>query len=397
MNVITVTQLSNFIKAMFESETLLFDIRVKGEVTNVSYSQDAVYFSLKDETCQIACFAFGSVLTAPLKNGDLVTVTGRPQFLPRYGKVSFTVKKAEKANGQGEAYVQYLLKKERLEKEGCFRNHRTLKRFPRRIGVVSSPNGAVIHDMMRVIQRRNPALDIVLFPARVQGDFAEAEILRGIRWFSEANVDAVVVARGGGSEEDLSVFNSEEIVRATYACKKPVVSAVGHETNFTLIDYAADVRASTPSVAAELITATQADVQREVLSRLMQMRRQTEKKYAFARATAITRLRRAERGCAKKISERQNACVSKLRRMQTLCEKKWANLQRNEELTAVRLDASNPLRILRKGFVAAEKDALRITSVTQLRSGEDVRLYFADGTADARINNVKQTEKKNGF
>ncbi|MEG2159380.1 MAG: exodeoxyribonuclease VII large subunit, partial [Clostridia bacterium] len=256
---ITVTQLNNFLKGMIDCESMLSSLSVQGEVCNYRLSYDSVYFSLKDGTSQIDCFSFLSEKNTFAQvnlDGMQIIARGRINFLQKTGKLSFFINQIESTDKLGESYLRLLALKKKLEKEGCFA--RELKKTINKaqtIGVVSSAKGAVIADIFQVATRRNPSANIILYPVKVQGLGADTEICEGIDYFSNSSdVDVVIVARGGGSAEDLSVFNAESIVRALNRCCKPTVSAVGHEVDFTLCDLAADARGATPSEAAELVT-----------------------------------------------------------------------------------------------------------------------------------------------
>jgi exodeoxyribonuclease VII large subunit len=253
MNEISVTQLNNYIKSVFFAEEMLHNIAVVGEIDGMSVRGNGVWFTLKDKDAAIPCVCWDSGRAKDIKNGDLVTVRGTVDYWNKAGKINFTVYSIAKS-GVGDLFEQFKLLFEKLKAEGLFERKRGMPKEVKRIGVVSSRFGAVIHDIISVAWRRNPGVDIVLFPAAVQGEAAEREIASGIEYFSaNKTVDIVLIARGGGGSEDLSVFNSERIARAAAACPIPIVSAVGHETDFTLVDYTADLRAPTPSAAAELI------------------------------------------------------------------------------------------------------------------------------------------------
>ena len=253
---LSVAQLNTYIKNIFEAEVMLQNICVYGEVSSYNISNGIAYFNLKDESGLLSCVLFGATNFESPKIGDMILVRGSMSYYARGGKLSFNAYSIM-PYGKGLLYEKFLKLKNDLEKLGWF-DPSIKKSIPdriRRIGVVTSPTGAVIRDIIDVTHRRNDTIDIVLFPVKVQGVGAENEIARGIDFFSNyQDVDVVIVARGGGSMEDLEPFNTEIVATATHNCKKPIVSAVGHETDFTLCDFVADCRASTPSVAAELST-----------------------------------------------------------------------------------------------------------------------------------------------
>ena len=250
---ITVSQLNNYIKQVFEAEELLHNVEVVGDVDGFKHVGNQVYFTLKDEGACINCVSFYPDRIKAAENGQQVVVRGTVSYWHKAGKISFVVHSCE-AFGFGQLFLKFQQLQEKLKAEGLF-DAGVKKALPsevKRVGVVTSKTGAVIHDITCVAHRRNPQVDIVLYPCAVQGTDAEREIACGIEVLNSIGVDVIIVARGGGSKEDLSAYNSERVARACFASKIPVVSAVGHENDWTLIDFVADLRAPTPSAAAEL-------------------------------------------------------------------------------------------------------------------------------------------------
>ena len=263
---ISVSTLSNYIKQIFDAESMLFDLDVIGEISSFVISGKNAFFTIKDEESILNCVLFNVYLFDKPNIGDKVIVHGSPKYYVKGGKLNFNAISI-KPFGEGEIYKRFLELKNKLEKEGLFDvEHK--KHIPTkidRIGVITSETGAAIHDIINVVNRRNANQDIVLFPIKVQGIGADIEIANAVKFFSEYNdIDAIIVGRGGGSEEDLQNFNSEIVARAIYDCKKFVLSAVGHETNFTICDFVADLRAPTPTAAAELLTKDCGERKREL-------------------------------------------------------------------------------------------------------------------------------------
>ena len=252
---ISVSQLNTYIRNIFEAEIMLQNICVYGEISSYNISNGIAYFNLKDESGLLSCVLFGANNFSIPKIGDMVLVRGSMNYYAKGGKLSFNAVSIM-PYGRGLLYQKFLELKTELEARGYFDAERK-KPIPtrvKRIGVVSSETGAVIRDIIDVTHRRNNTIDIVLYPVKVQGLGADKEIACGIDFFSNYdNVDVVIVARGGGSMEDLEPFNSEIVANAVYRCNKPLVSAVGHETDFTIIDFVSDLRAPTPSAAAEIV------------------------------------------------------------------------------------------------------------------------------------------------
>ncbi|MBQ3502831.1 MAG: exodeoxyribonuclease VII large subunit, partial [Clostridia bacterium] len=253
MLALTVTQLNKRIKDILENEVILEHVTVMGEISSFSVTRGIAYFNIKDDESLLSCVMFGCNNTYNI--GDKVQVTGSVNYYVKGGKLSISVSKIE-AIGQGELYQKFLDLKAKLEAEGLFDSNikKSIPRYIKRIGVITSKTGAVLQDIRNVTYRRNPTVDLVLYDVQVQGVVAVDQIVEAINFFSNYDaVDVVVVARGGGSIEDLQPFNEEAVARACFNCQKPIVSAVGHETDFTIIDFVADLRAPTPSAAAELL------------------------------------------------------------------------------------------------------------------------------------------------
>lgn len=251
--VLQVSQINKIIKDIIDNEFILENKKIAGEISSFSLTRGTAYFVIKDSESMLNCIMFNC--RQEFKVGDNVIVEGSIKFYPKGGKLSLSVYSIELA-GLGELYKNFLEMKEKLEKEGLFdvEHKKPIPSYIKRVGVVTSRTGAVIQDIINVRNRRNPNLDIVLYDAQVQGIFAKEQIIKGIKFFSNYDgVDCIIVARGGGSLEDLQPFNEEEVARAVYNCEKPIISAVGHETDFTIIDFVSDLRAPTPSVASELV------------------------------------------------------------------------------------------------------------------------------------------------
>jgi len=253
----SVSQVNLYIKNMFTREYMLNNISVRGEVSNCKYhSSGHIYFTIKDNSSQLSCVMFASMrqgLGFRMEQGSGVIVQGSISVYERDGKYQLYARKITR-DGSGNLYEEYEKMKKRLLEEGLFDASRKKKipAYAKSIGVVTATEGAVIHDICNVASRRNPYVQVYLYPARVQGEGAEDTIIEGIRYFEKTDVDTIIIGRGGGSIEDLWAFNSEKLARAVYACTKPVISATGHETDTTIADFAADLRAPTPSAAAEL-------------------------------------------------------------------------------------------------------------------------------------------------
>ncbi len=368
---ISVSQLSGYIKNIFEAEELLHNISVYGEISGLSILRGNAYFSLKDEDAILSCVFFGTDGTN-LKNGDLVTVTGTPRYYVKGGKLNFNVLKVEPF-GIGELFKKFLEIKERLAKEGLFDEDKKkpLPKNIKRIGVVSSEQGAVIQDIINVTTRRNKSVDIVLYPVRVQGENADKEIIEGVRFFEKHDVDVIIVARGGGSFEDLIPFNSELLAITVYECTKPVVSAVGHETDFTIIDFVSDLRAPTPSAAAELVIAEKREKMVDILS-----------KYDRIASVLVS-----------KATEADNILKNLRKDLEISIKNIINDREYSINLVSGLLNKLNPTKLLERGFAKIEKQGKAVTKIEQLNLQDDLEIYLKDGKI---ISEVKKLEKFKG-
>lgn len=371
---ISVTTLSNYIKQVFDAESLLRNIDVIGEISSFSISGKNAFFTIKDENALLPCVLFGADEFYTPKIGDRVIVTGTPKYYVKGGKLNFNAISI-KPYGEGELFKRFLELKNRLENEGLFdiAHKKPMPKKIERIGVITSENGAVIQDIINVVTRRNAAQDIVLYPIKVQGIGADAEIAKALDFFSEYDaIDAVIVGRGGGSEEDLMNFNSETVARAVYNCKKFVVSAVGHETNYTLCDYVADLRAPTPSAAAELLTKDEGE------------RRQTLKLMIENIVSKITTILETNKlKLDRQMDNITNTINSKM-------QSQSVNLQ----IIGTSLKKANPYTILKLGYAKIESEQNSITSAKEVHQNDNLKVFFFDGMANVE---VKGVELKNGL
>lgn len=378
---ITVTVFNNYVKNVFNSEELLHNIKIVGEVFGVSMSKNSCYFSIKDEECSLPCVCFYGDIMKNVKEGDSVVVTGSPNFYTKGGRFNFVVSKVE-PYGLGLLYQRFLELKEKLEKEGLFdeAHKKNMPKNIKRIGVVTSKDGAVIQDIKNVAWRRNQAVDIVLYDTKVQGNNAENEIAQGIEFFSNYDgVDVVVVARGGGSLEDLAAYNTEIVARATYNCEKPIVSAVGHETDFTIIDFVSDLRAPTPSAAAELLTQdtklSLSTFKREVsrISRFLDLYcANLNMQFSGTKNIIVSLTEDYLREREQKLEKLKTNLSSKLNAF-------ILNADYALKLKLATLDKLNPLDILALGYAKIEQDGTNIGKMKDLDLKKPIDINFVDG------------------
>lgn len=390
MLTLSITQLNNYIKRIIDSEELLFDVSVYGEVTNFKLSNGIAYFDIKEEGAQLSCVKFSSY--APFaKNGDKVVVTGRLNYHVKLGRLSFIVSKIE-AYGMGELYKQFLELKARLEAEGLFdpAKKKPIPTHASTVGVVTSETGAVIRDIYHVTRKKNPTTNLLVYPVKVQGVGAENEIAAGIEYFNKAkNVDVIIVARGGGSFEDLAPFNTEKVARAAFASELPIISGVGHETDFSILDFASDMRAPTPSVAADiavydyynermyltqLVDKIKADIQRLTAE---------QKQRAGLAAKGISRealeIVKQAHGRAEKLGD---AIASKIEGM-------MIRARGALEMVSAKLEKSNPLSILRAGYAKVMVGG-KSAKFEDIRVGDEMETVFNGGKVVSEVKSVKE-------
>ena len=396
--IITVSELNEYLKMLFEYDEILRNVYVKGEISNFTnhYKTGHFYFSLKDAGGAVKAVMFRSS-AAKLKfmpeNGMRVILGGRVSVFPRDGQYQIYAETME-PDGIGSLYIAYEQLKAKLEKEGLFAEFRKkpLPKMPKRIGIVTSPTGAAIRDMIHILGRRFPAAEIVLYPALVQGEAAPASIIRGIQYFnSKKDVDVLIVGRGGGSIEDLWAFNNENLVRTIAASEIPVISAVGHETDFTLCDFVADMRAPTPSAAAEIAVPDTAELLHRVsrteerlslaVFRNIEANRAHLKRLASARSMTSPMNVIDDKRMALAMEEQRLAG-----RMEALIAKKRAGFIRD----TAKLDALNPLAVIARGYSAIfDENGALIKSVSQTKEGDALSFMVTDGKIRAEVKELE--------
>ena len=387
MNAISVTKFNSIVRDIFNSEELLHNISIVGEVFGVSRAKTAIYFSLKDEESTLPCLTFNLTLFDNIKEGDMVTVQGSPNYYVKSGRFNF-ITYSIVPSGLGLLYQKFVELKNKLEKEGLFsqEHKKEMPKSIKRIGVVTSKDGAVIQDIKNVAWRRNPSVDIVLYPCKVQGNDAEKEIAEGIDFFSNYDkVDAVIVARGGGSLEDLSAYNTELVARATYNCNKFIVSAVGHEVDFTIIDFVSDLRAPTPSAAAELLTEDRQKEKIKFRQALNKLSRQLEnyladslEEYDDLTSNFLTRYEDF-------IEDKREKLIISASKLSYLAEKFTLNLSHALELKTSMLASLNPYRVLKRGYAKVEQGGKVINNASDVEIKTPIEVNFEDGQIVANV------------
>ena len=394
----TVTEINNYIKELVDNEPQLRNVQIVGEISNFKrYPSGHCYFTLKDSGAVLKCVMFrGKAMSMKFEpqNGDTVLAIGRITVYERDGVYQlYTDMLIEQ--GVGDLMVAYEKLKAKLEAEGLFSSERkqAIPMNPKTVGIITSPVGAAVRDVITVSRRRNRGIKLLLYPVKVQGEGASAEIARAIKFFNKHNLaDVLIVGRGGGSIEELWAFNEEQTVRAVASSALPVISAVGHETDFTLCDFAADVRAATPSQAAELAVADaegyimQVENLQRRLKHFMQARLKQEE-YRLDRASNSWALKDPERLFADGTLRTDAAYNKLLTKMDSLLKEYTHKLQ----LQAARLDNLSPLSVLARGYsVTQTEDFKVVTSTQQVRWGEELVTTVADGKIVSVVQSVEE-------
>lgn len=400
--ILTVTQLNEYIKSKIDSDTALSGLWLKGEISNfVHHKSGHLYFTLKDEGSLIRALMFSyAAAKLPFKpeNGMKVIMHGRVASYIRDGIYNFYADSME-PDGIGALYIAYEQLKKKLEAEGLFRPEykKPLPKTPTRIGVITSPTGAAVRDIINVISRRFPYAKIIIYPALVQGDGAPPQLVAGVKHFNETNsADVIIIGRGGGSIEDLWAFNSEALAREIYASHIPIISAVGHETDFTICDFVADKRAPTPSAAAELAVPETAELQRKIsniigkTAMLLTMSLNDKRKSLNALADS-----KVLRNPLHILDEKKTRLIFDTEKLENAIRTYTQQKKNLFDKNASKLEALNPLSVLLRGFSAVFGDEGRlIKSVNDVAVGDALSLRTADGTIRATVNELKHLENQ---
>ncbi|MDC7286526.1 exodeoxyribonuclease VII large subunit [Blautia schinkii] len=401
-NVYSVGQVNRYVKNMFTQDYFLQKVYVKGEVSNCKYHTSGhIYFSLKDETGTLSCVMFAGQrrgLAFRMKDGDKVVVGGSVDVYERDGRYQLYAKEIT-LEGAGALYERFLALKQELEDMGMFAQEykQPIPRFIKRLGVVTAPTGAAVQDIRNISYRRNPYLQIILYPALVQGEGAARSIVRGIEMLDEAGVDVIIVGRGGGSIEDLWAFNEEEVARAIFNCSTPVISAVGHETDFTIADFVADLRAPTPSAAAELAV----DDYRSIVEAAGSYGERLHR--AMWGRIDLLRSRLGQYEVKMQYLSPENRLREKRQYLAELEDSIRGSMERavsesrhRLSLYLERFGGLSPLRKLNQGFsYVADEQGRTVTSVAQVEHGDVLHISVTDGTIKTKVSSIRKEGRSN--
>lgn len=396
-NVYSVGQVNNYIKNMFAQDFMLHHISIRGEVSNCKYhSSGHIYFTIKDETGTMNAIMFAGNrrgLTFPMKEGDKVVVTGSVEVYERDGRYQIYARTIE-LDGAGNLYLKFEALKKELEEMGMFAPEykQPIPKFAKTIGIVTAPTGAAIQDIRNISSRRNPYVQLILYPSLVQGEGAASSIVNGIHAMERLGVDVIIVGRGGGSIEDLWAFNEEIVARAIFDCPIPVISAVGHQTDWTIADYVADLRAPTPSAAAELAVFDFRQVQEQFMTARQQLQRE------LVRKLSMTRNRLEQDKMRLKYLSPMNRLNENRRRTMDYEEKLTGHMQnlireRRHTLSLLEgsLDAHSPAKKLSGGYAfVSNSEGMGLRSVCQVTKKEEVEIHLLDGKIKAKVSEITE-------
>lgn len=394
-DIFTVSQINKYLKNKIESDLLLTDILLKCEISNFkAHFSGHLYMTLKDEASTLRAVMFkGDAVRLKIRpeDGMKVIVRCRIGVYEAGGSYQAYIREMQ-SDGLGDLHVAFEQLKAKLEEEGLFdeAHKKGIPKFPEKIGVITSATGAAVQDIKNVLERRYPIGEIIIYPSLVQGEDAPPEIVSGIEYFNTVcPVDVLIVGRGGGSIEDLWAFNDERVARAVYASEVPVISAVGHETDFTICDFVADLRAPTPSAAAELAATPVTEIKAEFAN----LRSRLSK--AMSGLLEKNRLIISSLGAEKTLERLKNNIDNKRMEVSVLSAKMLSSAKIKTErsrgdlsLLCARLDGASPLKIMQKGYVAVSIGGVPAASVNALSVGDRAKLKFADGTAEAEITDI---------
>lgn len=400
-HIFSVTQINSYIHRIFESDYALKKIYLKGEVSNCKYhSSGHIYFTLKDEKSTLRCVMFSSDrfkgLAFHLEDGQLIEACGNISVYEQAGTYQLYVRKIELA-GAGELYVRYERLKQELAEKGYFdfERKKPLPAYPEKIGIVTALTGAAIEDIRSIARRRNQTVQLYLYPAKVQGEGASAEIARGIRYFDKAGVDIIIIGRGGGSIEDLWAFNEMPVADAIYEADTPIISGTGHEVDMTIADYCADVRAATPSAACELAIPDMQSIFTKLSNYREALDMQAEQRCAQLRQQMILLQRQLEAGRPDRKLLKYKLLYERLEnRLSQAIKEKYRSRQQMFSRYVDQLSGLAPTNRLKGGYAFAQtKNGRPVASIEQLEKEVPFSLTFSDGEAEVIPVHLKKNKK----
>lgn len=397
----SVTEVNSYIKNMFVRDYALNNMYVKGEVSNCKYHTSGhIYFTLKDSGGQLACVMFASQrrgLTFRLEEGQSVIALGSINVYERDGKYQLYAREIL-LDGAGVLYEQFEKLKLQLGKEGLFESEHKKKipPYPSRIGVVTASTGAAIQDILNIAKRRNPYVQIILYPALVQGVGAAASIVKGIKKLDQMDLDTIIVGRGGGSIEDLWAFNEEVVARAIYECSTPIISAVGHETDVTIADFVSDLRAPTPSAAAELAVPELMNQLRTLKAYEDQMLQIMKRKTTeYRNRLSMLQMRLSYTNPVFKIRQKRQLLVDMEDRLETLMKNTLTHKRHQLDLYIEKIQGLSPLNQLKRGYAYVQNDEGKVVnSIKNVETDKTILVHVMDGDITAKVESIQKVKRK---
>lgn len=398
-NIFSVGQINRYVKNMFTQDFILQKIYVKGEVSNCKYHTSGhIYFSLKDETGVLSCVMFAGHrrgLAFRMKDGDRVVVGGAVDVYERDGRYQLYAKEIS-LEGAGALYERFLALKTELEEMGMFAQEykQPIPAFIHRLGVVTAPTGAAVQDIRNISLRRDPYLQIILYPALVQGEGAADSIVRGIHMLDQAEVDVIIVGRGGGSIEDLWAFNEEKVARAIFECRTPIISAVGHETDFTIVDFVADLRAPTPSAAAELAVADFRQILQNIAGLRDRMQKAMQRRAELGRAQLMQyQMRFQYLNPEAKLRDNRQRLADLDELLRRAMKNRIAEERHMLGIYLERYRGLSPLYKLNQGYsFVSDREGNGIISTKQVHSGDLLEISVTDGVIEAEVRSSRKED-----
>ena len=398
LKTLSVGEVNNYVKKLVENDFILKNLNVKGEISNLKFhSSGHIYFSLKDENSKVNCIMFKNNavnLDFRLEEGMKVEIKARLGVYHKEGTYQLYCENIKKA-GIGELFEEFHKLKKELSEEGIFdeKYKRALPKFPKRIGIITARTGAAVRDIINVIQRRNKSLDIILYPAKVQGENAADSIIEGIRYFNnEKSVDVIILGRGGGSIEELWTFNNRDLAYEIFNSRIPTVSAVGHEVDFTISDFVSDMRAPTPSAAGELVSPSLQEMINDLLNKKEFLHRAIDRKFLNAKKDVDLLHKGLKGNNPKHIIEKRIKEVNSLEEKLNFLGKRKID-KAKDELIALNsiLQTLNPLNTLGRGYsVIMDKKDKVIKEVSELKKNDMVKVIMKDGSVNIDIKIINE-------
>ena len=398
LKTLSVGEVNSYLKGLVESDFILKNLNVKGEISNLKFhSSGHIYFSLKDENSKINCIIFKNNavnLDFRLEEGMKVEIKARLDVYHKEGTYQLYCENIKKA-GVGELFEKFHKLKRELKEEGIFEEKykRELPKFPKRIGIITAKTGAAVRDIIDVIKRRNKSLDIVLYPAKVQGEGASEYIIEGIRYFNnKKSVDVIILGRGGGSIEELWAFNDRDLAYEIFNSKIPTVSAVGHEVDFTICDFVSDFRAATPSVAGEIVAPSLEEIKKDLENKVNYMERIVENKFLQGKKEVDLLFRELKGYSPKMLIEKRKQEVLSLKEKLNILGKIKIEKSKDElQRLNCMLQSLNPLNTLERGYsVIKDKDNNVIFSALELKKQDSIKVIMKDGSVYIDIKALRE-------